>query len=84
MGHPLELLQSRAVDPTSVRRDGALTSPRTFGVYELAKPGTTRKFRMGNHPVRQRELEAEFGVATLRLLFRSRADAVQAANLLNK
>jgi hypothetical protein len=34
----------------------------TFGVYEIPrdKAGATQRFRFGNHPVRQWELESEF------------------------
>jgi hypothetical protein len=45
---------------------------------------TTKRFRIGNHPVRQRELTDEFGgPAKLRALFRSRTLAVELAEQLN-
>ena len=78
-------LISRAVAPARVRPDGNLTMPRTFGVYELpARPGATRRFRLGNHPIRQSELHREFGGCKLLYLFLQRADAVQLASLLNR
>lgn len=77
-------LISRAVPPASVRLDGNLAVPRSFGVYELpTKSGATRRYRLGNHPVRQAELHREFGGCKLLYLFLQRPDAVQLASLLN-
>lgn len=77
-------LISRAVPPGNVRPDGNLTVPRSFGVYELpTKSGYTRRYRLGNHPVRQTELHREFGSCRLLYLFLQRQDAVQMASLLN-
>ncbi|MGY0561350.1 hypothetical protein ACW7G2_11605 [Luteimonas sp. A277] len=77
-------LISRAVPPANVRHDGNLTVPRSFGVYELpAKSGSTRRYRLGNHPVRQAELHREFGACRLLYLFLQRPDAVQMASVLN-
>jgi len=74
----------RAISPAHVRPEGTLTSPRSYGVYELpTRVGATRRFRFGNHPVRMRELQAEFGGCALRHLFLSRADAVAVARALN-
>lgn len=74
----------RAISPLSVRADGQLTMPRSYGVYALpATAGTTRRFRVGNHPIRMRELEHEFSYCTLKYLFLSRADAVEVASALN-
>ena len=80
----LALLTSRSLEPHRVRPDGSLTSPRTFGVYELQDPSSTRRYRFGNHPVRQLELAAEFGRARLLYLFRDRGDAMTAASILNE
>ena len=72
----IDKIIERAINPRSVRADGALTSPRTYGVYQLPKAsGATRRFRFGNHPVRMRELEIEFGSCKLEHLFRAREDA---------
>ena len=77
-------LSTRAISPGSVKPDGSLTSPRSYGVYELQlSAGATRRYRLGNHPVRQFELEREFGSCKLVYLFRQRSDAVQMAALLN-
>ena len=77
-------LGARAVSPAEVRPDGHLTLPRSFGVYELpARSGATRRFRLGNHPIRESELHREFGGCKLLYLFLQRSDAVQMASLLN-
>jgi len=59
--------------------------PRTWGVYEIDPPGgtITRQYRLGNHPVRERELKAEFGVVKRVALFTSRSFAEQLERLLN-
>ncbi len=74
----------RAISPGSVRAAGPLTSPRSYGVYRLPQNvRATRRFRFGNHPIRMRELEQEFGSCTLENLFLSRAEAMQVAASLN-
>jgi|AntRauTorcE11898_2_1112593.scaffolds.fasta_scaffold32035_2 hypothetical protein len=77
-------LTSRTISPGDVRSDGSLTVPRSFGVYELphSAPGT-RRFRLGNYPVRLHELERDFGSCKLLYLFREREDAVAMASVLN-
>jgi hypothetical protein len=82
----VKALLAQAVSPSSVVVDGNLTRPPTWGVYEIDPPRgvTTKRFRIGNHPVRQRELTDEFGgPAKLRALFRSRTLAVELAEQLN-
>ena len=60
--------------------DKRYTTPRTFGVYELPQSaGGTRRFRFGNHPVRQQELEREFGQCTLIGTYEQRAKALAEA-----
>ena len=84
MTDELQQLLARSIDPTRVRSDGALTAPRSYGVYML--PATckgTRRWRFGNHPIRQRELTAEHGAAKLEALFLSRRDAAALARLRN-
>ncbi len=72
----VEHILSRAINPSSVRPDGWLTSPRSFGVYRIPSSATSaRSFRFGNHPVRQKELEREFGSCKLEYLFTDREDA---------
>lgn len=72
----IEHVIARAISPSSVRPDGWLTSPRSYGVYRIpSTAGSTRSFRYRNHPVRQRELERAFGSCKLEYLFTAREDA---------
>lgn len=58
------------------------TIPRTYGVYEI--PTTdSRRFRFGNHPVRENELSREFGGVKRTAVFLDREDARDFAKLLN-
>ncbi len=82
----VQRLLALAVSESSVTVDGSLTKPRTWGVYEIEPPASnrsTRKYRLGNHPVRQRELEHEFGSAKRLALFTSRSLAEQLERELN-
>jgi hypothetical protein len=84
MSSTIKALALKAISPKEVRADGTLTAPRSFGVYQLPKTTkNTRLFRFGNHPVRQHELEREFGSCKLLYLFRSRPDAVAMASAHN-
>jgi len=77
-------LRALAISESSVRPDGTLTIPRSFGVYRIGGTARgTRLFRFGNHPVRQHELIREFGVARLEELFSERVLASELARLLN-
>ena len=60
-------LRRRAIDPSEGVVEGNYTKPRTWGVYRLPAEATRvgERFRMGNHPIRQIELQREFGSATL-------------------
>lgn len=80
----IALLEASVLE-TSVQADGNYTRPRTWGVYEIQPPRgkVARQYRLGNHPVRQRELEAEFGRVTRVALFSSRSLAEQLERLLN-
>lgn len=81
----MDTLENRAIPPNAVRPDGMLTSPRSFGVYELPASVTgSRRFRYGNHPVRMHELQREFGSCTLRHLFLRREDAGSMSAQLNR
>ncbi|GAA3952558.1 hypothetical protein [Allohahella marinimesophila] len=67
-------LGSEEIDPRTVRPDPSnanWTTPRTYGVYAVTRDGAA-DIRFGNHPVRQRELEREFGAATLIALYNDR------------
>ena len=66
---------SRAISPASVRPDGSLTRPRSYGVYRMPPGAEGRRCRFGNHPVRMWELEREFGSCKLEHLFANREDA---------
>ncbi|CAN5369436.1 hypothetical protein BH10PSE16_BH10PSE16_02620 [soil metagenome] len=80
----MEDICQRAINPGCVSPAGPLTSPRSWGVYQLpGTSGSTRQFRFGNHPVRMQELEREFGACQLVYLFLARPDAVSVAAALN-
>lgn len=84
MATSLESILRRQIFPEYVRDDGTLTHPRSYGVYELpTNIGAGRRFRFGNHPIRMRELEREFGRCSRRYLFLSRSDAEEVARALN-
>jgi hypothetical protein len=73
------------LNPSSVKSDGRYTSPRTWGVYEVRRLLKDKRFRFGNHPVRQRELIHEYGVTDLvGWLYKARKDAKEAADHLNR
>jgi hypothetical protein len=79
-------LLALAVSESSVILDGSYTKPKTWGVYEiepLASNRSTRRYRLGNHPVRQRELEQEYGTVKRIALFTSRTLAEKLAAQLN-
>ncbi len=81
----IKILAAHVISPCEVRPDGTLTSPRSFGVYELPQSASgTRRFRLGNHPVRMHELEREYGSCKLLYLFLQRPDALAMASELNK
>lgn len=80
----LPTLLARAVATTQVRQAGPLTSPRSYGVYEIpARNGGSRQFRFGNHPIRQLELARQYGGCELKHLFLTRSDARAVASGLN-
>ena len=82
----VQRLLALAVPESSVAPDGSCTKPKTWGVYEIEPPAnnrSTRRYRLGNHPVRQRELAQEFGAAKCLALFKSRALAEQLERQLN-
>lgn len=78
-------LLALAIGVRDVREAGPLTMPRSFGVYRVSGARRSgRLFRFGNHPVRQRELIAEYGGANLEALFAKRHLAEELAGLLNR
>ena len=77
-------LLAMAVPASSLTAAGLYTSPRSWGVYELESVARgTKRFRYGNHPVRQAELEREFGRVTRIHLFAARSLAAELAGILN-
>jgi hypothetical protein len=79
----IETLVGRTISPSHVLQDGVFTHPRSYGVYELPKSSLgTCRFRYGNHPVRMRELEREYGSCKLLYLFLQRIDAVAMVTIL--
>ena len=78
-------LLAKAVAPSSLRSAGLYTKPPSWGVYRIVppKPSATRRYRFGNHPVREFELQREFGAAKVMAHFTVRALAEELATLLN-
>ncbi len=61
------------------------TSPRTYGVYEIVVRGlNTKRYRYGNHPIRQTELIREHGSVRCLALYFDRSLAKQLATALNQ
>jgi hypothetical protein len=80
-----ENMSQARLNPSSVKSDGRYTSPKTWGVYEVRRLLKGKRFRFGNHPVRQRELIQEYGVIDLvGWLYRTRDDAKEATDCLNR
>ncbi|MGJ8757797.1 hypothetical protein ACSFV5_09630 [Acinetobacter sp. HC8-3S] len=80
-----EHLLKNAISPDQVTIKGHLTVPRSYGVYALPlDTDGTKRFRFGNHPMRQQELKHEFGSCKLYQLFLDRKQAETLAKWLNK
>jgi hypothetical protein len=87
----IESVEAKLILKHSIAKDritfaGNYTNPKTWGVYEINPPKsnlTTRRFRIGNHPIRQRELEIEFGAAACVAIFTARIYAEELGRLLN-
>ena len=81
----VEELLSQAVAQSSVTTAGNYTTPATWGVYKILLPSasSTRRYRMGNHPVRYHELAREFGTASTLAIFTTRSLAVELCALYN-
>ena len=86
--NPKEQLMAKSVNPKHYQVDSAnhnYTKPRTWGAFAIpddSATGTKKKFRLGNYPVRQRELEKEFGLVEFIALFEKRDDAKALIDLL--
>ncbi len=85
MNQRIEVLLSHAVELSTLHVIGSYTSPKSWGVYEVEPRTTaaTKRFRIGNHPVRQHELEREFMAVRNVALFTDRSLAEELASLLN-
>ena len=85
-----EQLMAKAVDPKHYKADPEnrnWTTPRTWGTYSIPDEfvyGRKKKYRCGNHPVRMRELERDYGSVELIALFENRDDAKALADLKNE
>jgi hypothetical protein len=82
-----EDLLSKSTSENLIRIDSKnknYTIPRSFGVYEIQSVINTKRFRFGNHPVRENELIREFETIKRIGLFLDRADAKALTNFLNK
>lgn len=81
----LDILIQRSIDPSSVKPEGTLTNPPSFGVYAIENDADgSIRYRFGNHPVRMHELEDKFGSAELEYLFLNREDAAAMTAVLNR
>ena len=80
-----QALLSMAVSERSLAVQGRYTSPPSWGVYRIEpdKRSASRRFRIGNHPVREQELHKQFGSVQVIALFTSRELAVELAVLCN-
>jgi hypothetical protein len=77
-------LLAKAIKSTAFKVVGTLTRPRTYGVYRLdGKATSSRRFRFGNHPIRQLELINEYGAAEVIAVFFDRRDAEELASIEN-
>jgi hypothetical protein len=82
-----ENLLSKSILENSIRIDPIdknYTIPRTYGVYEILKVTDAKRFRFGNHPVRENELIKEFESIKRVGIFLEREDAKILADFLNK
>jgi len=59
------------------------TKPKSWGVWELPINPLGKKFRIGNNPIRGKELVNEFGSAKFIALFNNREAAEEHAAKLN-
>lgn len=83
--YELEDLIQHAVDPSSVKVEGTLTTPPSFGVYLVEDTDDgSRHYRFGSHPVRMQELEDRYGNCELEYLFLTQLEAAQLAATLNR
>jgi len=82
-----ENLLSKSISETAVRIDTEnknYTIPRSYGIYEISLVTNARRFRFGNHPIREIELIREFENIKRIGLFLDREDAKALTDFLNK
>lgn len=80
----IQALEQKAVSCNDMKYDGRLTCPKSYGVYQIVNTANAGKtFRYGNHPVRQSELQREFGDCCLVYLFLEREYAFRMQKILN-
>lgn len=82
-----EKLLSKSVSEKSIQIDPEnknYTIPRTYGVYEILSTTNTKRYRFGNHPIRENELIREFESIKQICIFLEREDAKVLADLLNE
>ena len=80
-------LLSKSISEITVRIDTEnknYTIPRSYGVYEIPIVTNTKRFRYGNHPIREIELIREFENIKRIGLFFDRENAISLARSLNK
>jgi hypothetical protein len=81
----IQALEQNAISRNDIKYDGRLTLPKSYGVYRILNTVNAGKaFRYGNHPVRQSELQREFGDCCLVYLFLEREYAFKMQKILNK
>lgn len=81
-----ENLLSKSISEKAVEIDpinSNYTIPRTYGVYQVLKTTNAKRFRFGNHPVRENELIREFESIKRIAIFLQREDAKALADFLN-
>jgi hypothetical protein len=82
-----EFLLSKSIAEKTIQIDPNnknYTSPRTYGVYEILETTDAKRFRFGNHPVREKEVTREFESVKRVAIFLEREDAKALADFLNK
>ena len=82
----VDQLLSKAISEHSFQinpKNKNYTIPKTFGVYEIDTSANVKKFRYGNHPVREIELLREFGNVKKRGIFLNRDEAKALSDYLN-
>ncbi|MGL1932832.1 MAG: hypothetical protein OCC45_13910 [Desulfotalea sp.] len=78
---------SSEINPQNVKPDPTnknWTIPRTWGVWKVIHANGDVKYHKGNYPVRDIELEREYGGCELLELFTDEGDAVEIKRSLNE